>query len=75
MLAATRNMSALAGCLARTPAPNGYPSPPGASFPQLYSVELKKHVRAMQDSVVLTGLASYASRKLLSGSQLLLLDV
>ena len=49
--------------------------PPSASFPQLYFVKclkLRKHVRAMQDSVVLTGLAELAERKLLSGSQLLL---
>ena len=70
MLAATRNMSALAGCLARTPTAERYPDPPPCSFLQLYSVELKKDVSVMQNSVRLTGLASSMAEK--AGSQLLL---
>ena len=71
MLAATRNMSALAGCLARTPTAERYPDPPPSSFPQLYSsVEFRKHISVMQNSVVLTGLASSMAEK--AGSQLLL---
>ena len=71
MLAATRNMSALAGCLART---RGIP-PPGflaPGFPQLYSVELEK--KEMYCSVLLTGLAFPLAEKAAAagGSQLLL---
>ena len=67
MLAATRNMSALAGCLARTPTAERYPDPLARAF-QL-SPTLFCGVEEARKSVVLTGLASVAEK---AGSQLLL---